>query len=284
MVLCIIKNIKKHGGYMKVQLITQSFSKINRVIPKAEQINNKFITNATNLLSSDSTPANNGVFKFFKNVFSKKQKSEQFGIADSPVIANLKSYYKTAGEKLNDIFLENQTKGFSTVTVEHNLDAYSNLPKVIKDCLKPSDISIDGHISQSTINKFYEAAKGAKKIPESSYPPSFWGNPAEHGTNALENVNLDSIGHFDLSDEIPSHISQAFEGKMDSSYDIFDNVASKIDTGIDQIGEGLSHVHDLAADKISSVAKAAGLEHCDGIVEKASHLIDKLIDVATGGH
>ena len=69
------KKYKKHGGYMKVQLITQSFSKINRVIPKTEQINNKFVTNATNLLASDSTPTNNGIFKFFKNLFSKKQKS-----------------------------------------------------------------------------------------------------------------------------------------------------------------------------------------------------------------
>ncbi len=270
-------------AFMKVQIISEPLSRINRILPKVEP-NTGFSAKATNLLTNENNVCEGSIFKFLKNIFKKTQKSEQFNVSDTPIVANLKAYYQTAGEKLNDIFLDQTSKNWSTVTVEHNLDAYNRLPDYIKACLKPNDITVDGHISQGTINKLYDAARSAKKIPCYEYPPSFWGNPEGHGKVALENVDLDSIGHFDLSSEMPSNLSQTFEGKLDAKYNIFDNVASKADAGLDHLADGISHAHDIAADKISSVVNAGGLENCDGFLEKASHIIDHIIDVATGGH
>ncbi len=116
-----------------------------------------------------------------KNLFSRILRrqttvTKPFEVTDKPIMANLKAYYRTAAEKLNDIYLEElKNKSTNNIIVEHNIDAYDNLPKVIQDALSPNDITVEGHIDQAKINKLYKAAKANGSISEYSPTPTFWG-------------------------------------------------------------------------------------------------------------
>lgn len=160
-------------------------------IPKAEKGISKLITKAKD---------------FFNGILGKGKLEP----TENPIIAEMsrKSYYRTAGEKLNDIKLDMKTNEQYTGTVDHNIEAYNRLPQVIKDALKPSDIGYNGNVSQYQINQLYETAKVAKRIPESSYPPSFRGNTEEMLNNALNSneygisLNTGDISKADLISDI----------------------------------------------------------------------------------
>lgn len=107
-----------------------------------------------------------------------------------PVIANIKSYYTSAEAKLNDILLDRIKNRQSTSAVEYNISQFESLPKCIKDCIKPSDISRTGHISQTKINDLWETAKKADKPGVYGRPPTFRGNEDEAIAEAVESGAL----------------------------------------------------------------------------------------------
>lgn len=103
---------------------------------------------------------------------------------DSISTKNLKSYYETAEEKLNDILIERTQNKQSTSLVEYNIAQFEELPQVIKDCIHPQDVYSNGHIEQSRVNEIWDAAIKAKKENVFGQAPQFMG----------KNKNLDILG------------------------------------------------------------------------------------------
>lgn len=103
---------------------------------------------------------------------------------DSISTKNLKSYYETAEEKLNDILIERTQNKQSTSLVEYNIAQFEELPPVIKECIHPQDIYSNGHIEQSRVNEIWDAAIKAKKENVFGQAPQFMG----------KNKNLDILG------------------------------------------------------------------------------------------
>lgn len=160
-------------------------------IPKAEKGLSNLITNTKN---------------FFNEILGKGKLEP----TDNPIIAEMsrKSWYRDAGEKLNDIYLDLKSNDQYTELVKNNIESYNKLPQVIKDALKPNDVDYYGHVSQYQINQLYEIAKDAKRIPASSYPPTFKGNTEEMLKNALNSneysisLNTSDISKTDLISDI----------------------------------------------------------------------------------
>ena len=97
---------------------------------------------------------------------------------------NLKSYYETTEEKLNDILIERTQNKQSTSLIEYNIAQFEELPQVIKDCIHPQDVYSNGHIEQSRVNEIWDAAIKAKKENVFGQAPQFMG----------KNKNLDILG------------------------------------------------------------------------------------------
>lgn len=184
--------------------------------------NTKMLKFQGNLLKNGTDILDIGITKKFENGISKlitRAKDfinqtickGQLEPTDTPVIAEMsrKGWYRDAGEKLNDIYLDLKSNDQYTGLVKDNIESYNKLPKVIKEALKPEDVDYYGHISQYQVNQLYEIAKGAKRIPADSYPPSFKGNTTEEMLkNALNSdsygtpLNVDDIGKTDLISDI----------------------------------------------------------------------------------
>ena len=92
----------------------------------------------------------------------------------SPAL-NLKSYYETTEEKLNDILIERTQNKQSTSMIEYNIEQFEKLPQEIKDCIHPQDVYTNGHIEQSKVNEIWDAAIKAKKADVYGIPPQFMG-------------------------------------------------------------------------------------------------------------
>lgn len=88
---------------------------------------------------------------------------------------NLKSYYETTEEKLNDILIERTQNKQSTSLIEYNIAQFEELPQVIKDCIHPQDVYSNGHIEQSRVNEIWDAAIKAKKENVYGHAPQFMG-------------------------------------------------------------------------------------------------------------
>ena len=193
-----------------------------------------------------------------RNLFSRIIKPQSttvtgtFKVADKPLIANMKTYYRTAIEKLNDIYLEKVKNRSYTGTVEHNIEAYEKLPKAVQDAILPKDITVDGHINQSTVNTLFDAAKVAGKPGNYSSVPTFWGRP--------ENIAELDTGVSDIiTDEISTGIAE--HG---------DIIA---EAGAEHITELTTEtLHESLADEIAETATEIGAETAqEGIVD---HIID----------
>lgn len=194
-----------------------------------------------------------------RNLFSKVLRpqaavTETFDVADKPLIANLKAYYGSAKEKLNDIFLERTQDNRSTMIVEHNMDAFDNLPKAVQDAIKPSDISIDGTIPQSTINKLLDAAKEADKPGCGGVAPSFWGRP--------ENIPELDTGMSDImADEISNGIAEHGDIIADVGTEHLAELATE--TVHESLAEGIT---ETAAEIGAETVKEGILDHIIGTV------------------
>ena len=94
---------------------------------------------------------------------------------DSISAKNLKSYYETTEEKLNDILIERTQNKQSTSLIEYNIAQFEELPQVIKDCIHPQDVYSNGHIEQSRVNEIWDAAIKAKKENVYGQAPQFMG-------------------------------------------------------------------------------------------------------------
>ena len=174
-----------------------------------------------------------------------KQISRTMDCTDKPIVANLKSWYNDAGEKLNDIFLEQTTDRASTYISKYNKDAYERLPQVIKDAIKPSDISYNGHISQYKINELWEAAKNAHKPGVYGMPPVFRGsmdNPQElsalHPDIPMPSINVESpdIDAITPADITPENLTAAGEFISDIADNVQEQGSNIIEHLMDLIG------------------------------------------------
>lgn len=133
-------------------------------------------------------------YNFSKKIMQPKQTLKTLGVVETPITSNIRSWYRDAGEKLNDIFLEQTANKTSTYISGHNKDVYEKLPKVIKDALKPSDVSCNGHIEQSKINELWEAAKKAHESGVYGYAPLFRGTLEESSNVINEAIPSLEIG------------------------------------------------------------------------------------------
>ena len=105
-------------------------------------------------------------------ITSKAKSSNEESIS----VKNLKSYYETTEEKLNDILIERTQNKQSTSLIEYNIAQFEELPQVVKDCIHPQDVYSNGHIEQSRVNEIWDAAIKAKKENVFGQPPQFMGN------------------------------------------------------------------------------------------------------------
>lgn len=178
-------------------------------------------------------------YGFSKKILRPKQTSKTLEVVDAPIISNIRSWYRDAGEKLNDIFLEQTSNKASTYISGHNKDVYETLPKVIKDALKPSDVSYNGHVDQSKINELWEAAKKAHEPGVRGYAPIFRGELNESFNvinNALPTLEIES---HDLN--LASHIGEISE-QLENGVEI----ASEIINETNENGlSALEHLTDL---------------------------------------
>ena len=159
-------------------------------------------------------------YGFPKKILQPKQTSKTLEVVDTPIISNIRSWYRDAGEKLNDIFLEQTSNKASTYISGHNKDVYETLPKVIKDALKPSDVSYNGHIDQSKINELWEAAKKAHEPGVYGYTPIFRG-ALDESSNVIndampsleiESHDLDLVSHIgEISEQLENGVEIASE-------------------------------------------------------------------------
>lgn len=94
---------------------------------------------------------------------------------ESIAALNLKSYYESTEEKLNDILIERTRNKQSTSMIEYNISQYEKLPQVIKDCIHPQDVYSNGHIEQSKVNELWDAAIKAKRDDVFGQAPPFMG-------------------------------------------------------------------------------------------------------------
>lgn len=186
-----------------------------------------------------------------RNLFSRILKpqsavADTFEVADKPLMANLKAYYKNALEKLNDIYLEKVKNRSYTGTVEHNIDAYERLPKAVQDVILPKDVTVDGHIDQETVNTLFNAAKTAGKPGNYSCVPTFWGRPEniaelDHGVTDVmaEEISSGIAEHGDIIAEAGAeHITEfATETLHDSLAEGITETATEI--GAETAKEGI---------------------------------------------
>lgn len=193
---------------------------------------------------------------FSKILTPKAAVTESFEVADKPLIANLRAYYKNALAKLNDIYLEKVKDRSYTGTVEHNINAYENLPKAVQDALSPKDVTVDGHIDQETVNKLFNAAKAAGKQGDFSCVPTFWGRP--------ENIAELNPGVSDImADEISTGIAEHGDIIAEAGEEHITELATET-------------LHESLADGIAETATEIGAETAkEGI-------IDHIIDTALG--
>ncbi len=136
---------------------------------------------------------------FVNNKSGLNNALKELKLSEKPAIANLKSYYATAEEKLNDILLERIEQKLSTYVVKHNISAFNSLPSAIKKCIKPADIGMDGHISQSYVDSLWDAAKKADKPGVYGIAPSFRG--------LLKDMPEDSVPPLDTVADMCDHLS-----------------------------------------------------------------------------
>ena len=188
--------------------------------------------------------------KFNLTINSQKVFNENLKIVEKPIIANLKSFYRSAEEKLNDIYIERLQKRLPTQTVKYNLDKFEQLPDPIKNAIKPTDISKTGHIDQSHINNVWEAAKNAHKPGVHGICPRFSGHPEE---GILDTFQADSILELDIND----------------SLDLISDATGMADGLADGLVDNADVVSDIATDAASDLG------------EHGVSLLERLIDIFT---
>ena len=132
-------------------------------------------------------------------VGSKKPVLSALKETKKPIIANLKSYYSSAEEKLKDIYLDKIKNKKLTTHVEHNIYEYEHLPDAVKKCIRPSDVSRDGRIDQDKINQLWDAAKKANKPGVYGRAPVFRGEELPEATG-LEATGLEATGLAEATD------------------------------------------------------------------------------------
>lgn len=178
-------------------------------------------------------------YGFSKKILQPKQALKNLEVTDTPIISNIRSWYRDAGEKLNDIFLEQTSNKASTYVSGHNKDVYETLPKVIKDALKPSDVSYNGHIDQSKINELWEAARKAHEPGVYGYAPIFRGE-----LNESSNIINDAIPSLEIEShdlDLASHIGEISEQLGNGA-----EIASEVINEISEHGlSALEHLTDL---------------------------------------
>ncbi len=184
--------------------------------------------------------------KFFYNKqgIMPKHISQTMECTDKPIIANLKSWYKDAGEKLNDIFLEQTINKTSTYVSKYNKDAYERLPQVIKDAIKPSDVSYNGHINQDKINELWEAAKKAHKPGVHGIAPVFRGgtdNPQEFLPSYFD-THMPIVGIEKPDIDLVSYVDTAPEHLVPGGEEIVGDIVDHIQEQGDNI---IEHLLDL---------------------------------------
>jgi hypothetical protein len=171
-------------------------------------------------------------YGFPKKILRPKQTLKTLEVTDTPITSNIRSWYRDAGEKLNDIFLEQTSNKDSTYISGHNKDVYEKLPKVIKDALKPSDVSYNGHIEQSKINELWEAAKKAHEPGVYGYAPIFRGALDESPNVIDEAIPSLEIESSDM--DLVSHIGE---------------ISQQLENGVEIVSEVINETseHGLSA-------------------------------------
>lgn len=180
--------------------------------------------------------------------------NENLKTIEKPIIANLKSYYRTAKEKLSDIYLYRKEHNLSTETVKYNRDQFDKLPDAIKDVIKPSDIDRIGHIKQSYVEDIWESAKVAKKTGVCGKCPRFKGGPED---GVLDTFHTDSIPEVDMSNTL----------------DLIPEATGLANGLADGLAGGLADNADVVSDIATDTASDLG-EHAVG-------LLKRLIDIFT---
>lgn len=191
------------------------------------------------------------------NKLIKPKHLSGFEVSEKPVTANLesyklKSYYKDALEKLNDIYLEKSKEKESTYIVENNIDAFKELPLDVQKAIDPADVTIDGHIDQETVNKLFAAAKNA-------------GKPGTYGSVPRFKGRMEDISDFDsgVSDVMKDEIST---GISENSDFLAENVSEHIgDITTETLHEAIGEeVINTVAEVGSETATESVIDHIMG--------------------
>lgn len=190
-----------------------------------------------------------------------KRPSVKLPEVSKPIIA---AYYRTAEEKLNDIYMDRLASHQSTTTVEHNIKVFNDLPEKIKKCIQPEDIDYTGHIDQTWFKSIWESAKKARTYGVYGVAPTFKGAD----DIALEGIN--NVSAFALT--TPNLGSEALRDSLPAiNFDIVN--AGDLSEGLahsEALSEGLSHLETLrdgieAADAID--ASGTGLDIINDIID-----------------
>lgn len=167
--------------------------------------------------------------------------NENLKTIEKPIIANLKSYYRNAKEKLNDIYLYRKEHNLSTQTVKYNRDQFEKLPDAIKDVIKPRDISNTGHIDQTYMEDIWESAKAAKKTGVCGKCPRFKGGPEDGVLDTLHTDIIPEVGmpnSLDLIPEAPG-LADGLAGGLADNADVVSDIATDAASDLGEHGVGL---------------------------------------------
>lgn len=188
-------------------------------------------------------------------------KAKSLKTVKKPISANiLKSYYPTAEAKLNDIYLDRLKNKLPTNVVEHNLTEFNKLPKVIKDAIKPTDIAQNGHISQTQIDRLWEAGKAARKPGVYGPSPKFRGLPEE---KVLDLEQMESCPDLSFGVSDFDSISQPdFVDELSSNDDLFSDAipdfADELSNNIDLFSDATSDLSEHGAELLENLLDLLG--------------------------
>lgn len=171
--------------------------------------------------------------------------NENLKTIEKPIIANLKSYYRNAEEKLNDIYLDRLKNKLPIDTVKHNRDQFDKLPDAIKDVIKPSDIDRIGHIRQSYVEDIWKSAKAAKKTGVYGNCPRFKGGPEDGVLDTLHTDIISEVGMTESLDLIPETsgladgLADGLAGGLADNADVVSDIATDAASDLGEHGVGL---------------------------------------------
>lgn len=184
----------------------------------------------------------------------------------STITSALKSYYRDAGEKLNDILLDRKRQRLSTTVVEHNIDAYNKLPSWLQRTLRPSDVSKNGHMDQEYIRELWDAGKEAHRTGVAGRCPVFRGEAVE------EELAEDTLEIF--SDNLPA--LSILDGNPTEILTTLDNLPATTGSLVDleKLGDagGVADVTDVA-----DVADVTDVVDSEGVIAKVIDVIQDIL-------